>query len=1085
MLWRKRVIQILVYSVVIGLAGLFIAYQALTNPIATRQLILQSLASKFPGAQASLESARLNLFDGISASELRMARRDDLDRSDFLHVPSATIFMDKEQVLDGKVLLRKIVLNRPQIRVVIDRNGTCNLLGLLAPTSPGERIPTIVFKQASITIEDHRLGVGRPLLEIHDLQATLFNDPIPQLVIDCHGRTDVLGPIKFHAVIQREEGATTANLELSSLLLGGVLTQRIAEFAPDLAAHLRQFQANSTIEANLSWKPGNPSPLGLQLICHLLDGQVTHARLPFTLDRIEGLIKLVNDPPQSLGAPGETTPRFGSLVNLRVTEAKGTAQAGSSRFAGSIKDLKLGAIDGGGTASGTSGNSALRAFCNGDDDLPVSELIWLAEHLPVNPELFRYLPDTLQVLREDFKPCGPITVQHTYRRSRPGNWKKNYHMIPEGMEMEFVKFPYPLHTITGTINRDVSSEGGNHIQIDLAGYGGDQPLVLRGTIDGERETAGVDLHLEANDVPLDDRMHRALPPKSQHIATQFHPRGLADIRADIHRTQGKREFDNRYLITFHQASLNYDLFPIPLDNVSGILEVFHDHWECRNFKGQHLGGLIELAGRSYPAQIQEIPGGTAINVPEQISLAIQGTHVALNREFEEALSSPHTPGRTALTKTWKTLLPSGKLDFYAEVVDVQDHPKDLNVKVAIRSCNIKPKFFDYNLQSVSARVNYSHDQIDLTEIHAFHGPTHIYLPRGQIRLRGDDSLKVELPEVQAEKINPDQEFLDALPPPMKKGLACLKLNGLVNLKTSLEVDQKEGNQPASVRWDGVAQFMNNSLKASVEVKDLQGLISSQGMYDGQQISQLAGIMMVDKATVMGQPIQHFRANLQVQGDTPNTLRFYNVNSEFFGGHIGTEAQVSFGPQFAYSVHMIGTQIQLEQFGKHNLGTASDMTGPARFGLFLHGVGTETNEIEGDGTVDIPSGKLYRLPPLLDLLKAFGLRRPDQTAFEQAHLKFDVRGGKLHFSDLDLIGNAISLRGKGSLNLDGTNLMLDFNADWGRLNQLLPTQVQAIPQFFSDQLFMIKVRGKIGDMKFEKEIIPGVTEPIRKVINKSQ
>ncbi len=129
--------------------------------------------------------------------------------------------------------------------------------------------------------------------------------------------------------------------------------------------------------------------------------------------------------------------------------------------------------------------------------------------------------------------------------------------------------------------------------------------------------------------------------------------------------------------------------------------------------------------------------------------------------------------------------------------------------------------------------------------------------------------------------------------------------------------------------------------------------------------------------------------------------------------------------------------------------------------------------------------MYRLPLLLDLLKAFGLRMPDRTAFEQAHMVFGIEGPQMRIHSLDLYGNAISLRGQGTLNIvDGSNLNLDFSADPGRMPQLLPPVISDLSQAVSDQLFKIKLRGKLSSPHFEKEFVPGVVDPIKRVFGKS-
>jgi hypothetical protein len=110
--------------------------------------------------------------------------------------------------------------------------------------------------------------------------------------------------------------------------------------------------------------------------------------------------------------------------------------------------------------------------------------------------------------------------------------------------------------------------------------------------------------------------------------------------------------------------------------------------------------------------------------------------------------------------------------------------------------------------------------------------------------------------------------------------------------------------------------------------------------------------------------------------------------------------------------------------------------------------------------------------------------PDRTAFDQARMIFAIEGPQMRIHSLDLYGHAISLRGQGYLKLDGSNLNLDFSADWGRVPQLLPPGISDLSEFVSDQLFKIKLRGKISSPRFEKELVPGVVDPIKKVFGKS-
>src|SRR5262249_43351171 len=112
-----------------------------------------------------------------------------------------------------------------------------------------------------------------------------------------------------------------------------------------------------------------------------------------------------------------------------------------------------------------------------------------------------------------------------------------------------------------------------------------------------------------------------------------------------------------------------------------------------------------------------------------------------------------------------------------------------------------------------------------------------------------------------------------------------------------------------------------------------------------------------------------------------------------------------------------------------------------------------------------------------------LRPPDETAFEEAHLAFGIHGPRVDFTRIDLLGNAVSLCGNGTMNLDGSNLNLDFFAVWGRLLQALPPVIDQIPAKFGQLLLKIKMRGRVGgEVKCTKEPLPPVVD-LMKVIGK--
>jgi hypothetical protein len=1063
MTWRKWLVRGFVFTLAGGVVVAGLLWEAWTNPAATRRMVLAKLADKFVAATVSLESARLRLLGGIAVSDLRMARRDDLDKGDFLYVPSAVIYHDKEQVLDGKLQIRKIELFRPRLRVVRERDGRVNLQGLTGPLNPDEKLPTVVLQNATVLVEDRGAAPGTPLLEIKDLNLTVRNDPLTLLTIDGAGRTDVAGPLRFNARVHRPTDTALATFELPDAPVGPALVERLAAVCPEAAVHLRQLRGTASLQGTLARQPGSSYPLAYDVTLKLRDGSFSHARLPLSLEGIEGSLQVING---------------------HVPVARVTARSGSARIAVTARD------------------AAWPGHKPTNLDEVVRELETQVEHLAVTPELLAELPGTCPEMGHDYSPRGPVSFDYTYSRNAEGRWRKHWHIVPEGVSGEFFAFRYPVEAVGGFIDVDLNSEKDNRVVVELEGRAGGQPVDLKGQSRGEKGRAGVDMVLEGRNLVLDDKVFRALPAKSQEVARKFlpevsrqeglrtRPMGLADLTVNIHRTRGHTKFANRYVIAFHESAVKYDLFPYPLSGVRGVLDIQPDHWECKDFRGTYHGGEIRFEGRSFHAAapgVRTCEASSAegrVERADRVQVTVYGKNVLLDREFEQALAPPESPGRAALLHTWKTLAMQGRMDFTARVIDQPDAPQDIDVWVDVRGPGMRPAFFPYRMSDVRGTVRYAKGRVDVADVTARHGPAALGLKSGLVVLKPGGGFQGWFEGIRGTGLAPDAEFIRALPPTLAKGFEPMHLERPLDVLTSLTVETWRDSDRLKVWWDGAAALRDALLKAGVQLSDVKGQIASHGYFDGQQVERLDGDIFLEQATVLGQPFRNLHARLQVHPDYPNQLRLCDLKADLFGGTVGGEARLDIGPNLRYEVLLEALQIRLEQFGKHNFGNTAELLGPARAALYLAGEGTDLSGLRGNGRIQVDNGKMLRLPLLLDLLKAFGLRMPDRTAFEQARVVFAVAGPQMRIQQLDLFGSAVSLRGQGTLNLDDNDINLDFSADWGRVPQVLPPGISDLSQALSDQMFRIKMRGQVGAVKYEKELLPGVLDPLKKVMGRA-
>src|SRR5262245_17522871 len=293
MFWKKWVIRGLVLSVLAALAAGGLLYALWTSPHAIRQLVQEKLGVRFLGVGVQVGSARLRLLGGILVRELRLDRSDSIDRRDFLYVPSAVIYHDKEQMLDGKVAIRRVELDQPQLRIVRGRDGRINVAGILGPVDLHDRMPTLVIRGGTLVFEDVTSSVS-PLVEIRDLELTMINDPLTTLQFEGSGRSDILGPVRFRASVPRETLAAAVEVELPTVHVNAGLMKRLGGLCPNLGTHLGQLTGLVRVQAKLQVPDVPSKKLAHDITVQLKQGRCSHPLLPRPLERIDFSARLID-----------------------------------------------------------------------------------------------------------------------------------------------------------------------------------------------------------------------------------------------------------------------------------------------------------------------------------------------------------------------------------------------------------------------------------------------------------------------------------------------------------------------------------------------------------------------------------------------------------------------------------------------------------------------------------------------------------------------------------------------------------------------------------------------------------------------
>lgn len=473
---------------------------------------------------------------------------------------------------------------------------------------------------------------------------------------------------------------------------------------------------------------------------------------------------------------------------------------------------------------------------------------------------------------------------------------------------------------------------------------------------------------------------------------------------------------------------------------------------------------------------------------QRVEVRIRGKDLPLGREFEQALVPTSGNERQPLQAAWKRMRLAGRLSFSAEVIDHPGQPQDIDVTVNVQGCTMKPTFFDYALDQLSGSVRYERGRLHLRNMVARHGGASLGLHSGLIQMGAEGGFTAWLQGLTGQGIVVDADLLQAMPEGLRQALEGIQLRTPVAAAAKLTLHAPSGPaKPLEVWWEGAVALDQAKFRTGIDVTDACGQLYCKGYHDGRRLRGVNGQLALEKASVLGQPLTRVNARLDVEPGSPDVLRIRDLKASIHGGTIAGQARLETAPILRYEVLLEALGVQLDQVGRHNLGPAAkqaQLEGPARAALHLTGEGNDLLGLKGNGRLDVLQGKMGQLPVLLDLVKAFGLRVPDRTAFDQACMLFAIEGPQIRVQQLDLFGNAISLRGQGALDLDGSNVELDFTATPGRVIQMLPTGFDEIPQVISSQFLKIKMRGKVGKagtIRFDKELIPAVVEPLRRVM----
>ncbi|CAN5414031.1 hypothetical protein BH11PLA2_BH11PLA2_27210 [soil metagenome] len=814
---RTTLIRCLILAVFAGIGGVAWWAQSYVRPEAVRASVQSTFEEQLPEAKVTLREAHMRVFGGISVRDLSFTKKDD-DKP-FFAAPLAVIYHDKEQIVNGQLVIRKIELDSPTLRLERHADGRWTFDGLTKPSPADKAVPSFVIKNGTVTLVDKSPN-GLPSLTLTEANFTLVNDP-PPLFLNVKGSAKVVldghtTPVKvdLNGQLHRLTGQFSLRMSANEIPLGPDLANCVKAWKPSLAETLKAFTATASVKADVSYKPDAIPALSYDLEVKLKDGRFSDPLLPVPAEGIEAIIRY----------------RDGKVTIDKATAKLGTCTAEVSLETRSDTTIKAIPPPTPGLVPGTLA-SVVR---NGAT--PTPELDALSEFeqhfekidltlkdLTLNDDLFDRLGDKAEILRKRFNPIGVLTAGYHFSRPSGMTWRRDLDLKPTRFGITYEKFRYPLTDVVGMIRKSVTSSGGDETSIDLTGTASGQRVDVKGIVRGTGPDPGIDLRISGNNCPIDHRLFEALPKlKHQQALKKLRALGRADFTAEVKQAEGENYAESTFKFQVTDAKFNYALFPYPLESVTGLVTIFvtgmdparprrpgqtmssepdRDAITFSDFTGKHGNGVITMRGTH-----QALPRGP----DRQLSLHVEGRDCPVDLDMKAALTA------IKIDSVWRTFSPRGNMTFAVDVNiadrvaavpvprlppfnplqppaiqglltkraktdDAEDVPfnpaTDLAMTLNFTGPSVTPDFFPYDLDKVAGRVRYDGTQIRVEKFTASHGESNWALDAGEVRVFPDGRVWANIGRLDIAPFTADKAFASALPETLKKAAGEMNLRG--------------------------------------------------------------------------------------------------------------------------------------------------------------------------------------------------------------------------------------------------------------------------------------------------------------------
>ncbi len=721
----------------------------------------------------------------------------------------------------------------------------------------------------------------------------------------------------------------------------------------------------------------------------------------------------------------------------------------------------------------------------------VTELSLAVRNVMLDRHLARYMPPQVKKLWGEFDPDGLVNAKISLQGTGQ-TWRPEVHLDLLDVGMQFHLFRYPIQHCNGSVDWNP-----DRVSFDLKGRASGSRLKIVGAFDrpGPQFTGRCDINL-LDPVPISEDLYQAFADKPQlfKLIRSFEPSGRIGVAAVFQREVATEPVHRSIVIDSIDGAIRYEHFPYPITGINGKI-ILEDDWVfLRDLQGRNDKGHVTCNGSFSPEQL--------------LALDFVATSVPLEEELRKSLPLD-------LGTVWSQLRPQGDLDQLLLKLTHDFAQKKMSLRCEGQMWNrneydrnavsLSPTWLPYTWDRVTGSFIYEDGSLTLKDIRGQHRQTEITLQGTGHASR--DGWWLDLKPFAIDRLSTTAELLHALPQPMSQSLRTTDFQGSINLlgrviltsgfvepTVQRPLERSEPLPPGQipglqVQWELDCDVQQASLDISTErIHDINGTVGLMGVMENEQVYCWGNLdldtamLWESQATNIEGPFYLDNKRLALGTVAPQLnprAPQRSLNADWLAGTLVLDGEIKLLDNLPFRIVASLENARLEEFADEIAPQLDSLSGRARIGINLTGTADGSHTLNGIGSLRLENARIYEIPMMLSMLKILSVQQIDRTAFNTSNINFEVLGDRILLRDIQFIGDAISLKGVGEIDLN-RRVQAQFHATVGRPQRSL----EFLNDLFgaaSRQILVINVEGTLDTPTVTQVPFPLINEALQNLL----